>query len=210
VRNVGSQPTGGFGVRLGEGDNTLHTWNVPGLSPLHGGNDSADVSFLWSPVASGDRQLAFVADSNDQVAEPCDSNNVMQYTVDLPPYTDLAVRAASATPAAPTSSTTTIRLAAEIVNRGGLGAPDNQIVVKFWDGTPEAGGRLLRTATLSRAAGQVATVAHDWVDFSPGVHEVVIEVLPATGETRLDNNRQSVTVIVPSGDNYLFMPRIRL
>lgn len=209
VRNLGTLAVGPFRIRLSDNNGALQSWDVPGLSAIHGGNDSVDVSLLWTPVIASERQLTLVADSDGHVAEPCDSNNALQSPVSPPPYTDLALRNTHATPAAPTAATTTIRLATEVINLGGRGASDNQIVVKFWDGAPGAGGVLLHTRTLLRGqVQQVALVEYDWTGFSPGEHQVTVEVLAASGESALENNRQTVTVAIPAGNQFVYVPAI--
>lgn len=209
VRNVGTLPAGPFAIRLSDDSGAVQSWQVAGLSGIHGGNDSVELNFLWTPVLAGNRQLALVADSEGHIVEPCDANNVLQTPVAPPPYTDLALRNTRAAPAAPTSTTTTIRLSTELINLGGQGAQNNQLTVRFWDGAPEAGGVLLHTATVARGqAQQAALVEYAWTSFSPGEHLVVVEATAAAGETALANNRQSVTVIVPTGSQFVFVPAV--
>lgn len=207
VRNLGNRAAGSFGVRLASDATTVQQWQVPGLSPRHGGNDTFTVDHSWRSVITGQRTLTLIADSAGQVGEPCDPNNTASLVLTAPPVTDMTVTNLATTPAVITGNTTALRLAADVSNLGARGTAAGQVVVRFWDGQPGAGGVLLHSRTIQRGSNaNLTTVNYDWQGFSRGRHIVVVEVAPVTEETNLANNRQQLEIFIPHGQNFAYVP----
>jgi hypothetical protein len=113
------------------------------------------------------------------------------------------------TPPVPTGAATTLRLTAEVANLTSAGAADDQIVVRFWDGIPEAGAVLLDTQVITRGVNATVTpVIFDWQGFASGEHTVVVEVAAAAEETNLANNRRQTDFFVPYGQRFNYFPRV--
>jgi hypothetical protein len=94
-----------------------------------------------------------------------------------------------------------------VLNLTAAGTADSQVIVRFWDGQPGAGGVLLHTRTIARGSNaNITPVFYDWQGFAPGTHTVVVEVAPAADESGLANNRQHISFFVPYGENFTFMP----
>jgi hypothetical protein len=207
VQNMGDRPTGSFWVRLDSNGAMLQQWQVPGLSPRHGGNDRFWVDHSWQTQVPAPPQLTLQADLAGQVGEPCDPNNTLTFTFPAVQQPDLAVASLAMTPATPTGNTTSIRLSATAANLTAQGTSDDRVRVRFWDGEPGAGGTLLHTHVIERGSNaNVTTVSYDWQGFAPGPHTVVIEVAPATDETGVANNRQQISFFVPQGQNFIYVP----
>ena len=208
VRNLGTLSTSPFQIKLSEGTADLNTWQAPGLSAQHGNNNSFELNYQWSVMFAGNKSLTLTADSSNHVIEPCDSNNVMVALLAPPQSPDLVLRNLRATPSTPTSSTTMIRLSADVANLGGQGSPDQAITVRFWQGAAGSGS-LLHTVQIPRGQAQtVAEASYEWRNFLPGEHLITVEVLPASGKSTVANNQKTVTVIVPTGDNFVHLPVI--
>ncbi len=204
---MGDRPTGSFWVRLDSNSAMLQQWQVPGLSPRHGGNDRVLIDHSWQAQITAPPQLTLQADLAGQVGEPCDPNNTRTFTFPTIQQPDLAVASLAMTPAILTGSTTSIQLSATAANFAAHGTSDNQVRVRFWDGEPGAGGTLLHTRVIERGSNaNVTTVSYDWHGFAPGPNTVVVEVAPATDETGLANNRQRISFFVPYGQNFIYVP----
>lgn len=209
VRNRGNQASGFFDALLADDTRTIEQWQVAGLSEAHGGNDSFDIDMTWEPVVTGDRVLTLTADSSGIIDEPCDPNNVQTATLVAPPFVDLALSNLTVTPRYPDHRTNAIRIDVDLANLGSQGMTSDRIVVSFWDGNPDQGGRLLYIETLLPGQNlRRASVSYRWQDFSPGRHEVFALVTPRTNDLRISNNRQSLEVIIPDGDHIRFFPLI--
>lgn len=207
IRNLGNRAAGSFVVRLDSDNAIVRQWQVAGLSPRYGGNDSFTADHSWQAVMTGPRTLTLTADSAGQVGEPCDPNNMVSITLSAPPITDLAISNVTMTPAVVTGNTTTLRLTADVSNLGARGTAAGQVVVRFWDGQPGVGGMLLHSRTIQRGSNaNLTTIAYDWQGFTPGPHSVVIEVVPVAEESNQVNNRQQMDIFVPYGQNFAFMP----
>ena len=207
VRNQGNLAASSFWVRLTSDGSTVQQWQVPGLSPRHGGNDTFLVDHRWQSLITGDRTLVLTADSAGQVGEPCDPNNVFSVTLSAPPVTDLSVTNMAMSPAVITGSTSTIRLMADVSNLGARGTAAGQVVARFWDGQPGAGGVLLHTQTIRRgSSANLTTVSFDWQGFTPGQHTVVVEVAQVSEDANPANNRQQLTIFVPYGQSFAYIP----
>lgn len=207
IRNLGNRAAGSFWVRLASDSTTVQQWQVAGLSPRHGGNDTFSVDHSWRAVMTGQRTLTLTADSAGQVGEPCDPNNAASVVLTAAQVTDMTVTNLATTPAVVTGNTTTLRLTADVSNLGARGTAAGQVVVRFWDGQPGAGGVLLHSRTIQRGSNaNLTTVYYDWRGFAPGRHSIVVEVAPVTEETNVANNRQQIEIFVPHGGNYAYMP----
>lgn len=207
VRNLGNRAAGSFWVNLASDGSTVRQWLVPGLSPRYGSNDTFIADHSWQTVVNGPRVLTLTADSAGQVGEPCDPNNTMSVTLSAPPVTDMALSDLAMTPPVVTASTTTLRLTANVANLGARGTAAGQVVVRFWDGQPGAGGVQFHSRTIQRGSNaNLTTVSYDWQGFGPGRHTVVVEVVPVAEETNQANNRQQMDIFVPYGQNFAFMP----
>lgn len=207
VRNLGNRAAGSFGVRLDSDNSIVRQWQVPGLSPRYGSNDSFTVDHSWQATVTGQRNLTLTADSAGQVGEPCDPNNTVSLTLNAPPVTDMAVSDLTMTPSVVTGATTTLRLTADVSNLGARGTAAGQVVVRFWDGQPEAGGVLLHSRPIQRGSNaNVTALFYDWQGFAPGRHSVMVEVVPVAEETNQGNNRQQMDIFVPHGQNFAFVP----
>jgi hypothetical protein len=129
------------------------------------------------------------------------------------PSTDLAVSglttAPSRIPPIPPGTTTTVTLKATLANLGSVGTSAGQILVKFWNGDPAAGGTLIGSQTFVRGnVALPATATVSWPNRSPGVYHVFVTVDPVPEETNLQNNRQNVSIMVPAGEAYVpFTPK---
>ena len=195
VQNMGDRPTGSFWVRLDSNGAMLQQWQVPGLSPRHGGNDRVLIDHSWQAQITAPPQLTLQADLAGQVGEPCDPNNTRTFTFPAIQQPDLAVASLAMTPAILTGSTTSIRLSATAANIAAHGTSDNQVRVRFWDGEPGAGGTLLHTRVIERGSNaNVTTVSYDWRGFAPGPHTVVVE--DSTGHGRDRFGQQPATNFV--------------
>ena len=207
IQNLGNQPAGSFRAGLESNGASLRQWQIAGLAPRNGGNDRVQVEHSWQAVVTTPQLLSLKADIAGQVVEPCDSNNSRSFTLVAAQAPDLAATDLALTPATPTGSTTSIRLSATVLNLTAAGTADSQVIVRFWDGQPGAGGVLLHTRTIARGSNaNITPVFYDWQGFAPGPHTVVVEVAPAADESGLANNRQHISFFVPHGEKFTFMP----
>jgi hypothetical protein len=209
IRNLGNQETAPFQVRLSSTGAPAQQWEAPGLSPRYGGNDTMTVDHTWQVTATNALTVALTADSAGQVNEPCEPNNALAVTLAAAAAPDLALTSLTMTPPVPTGAATTLRLTAEVANLTSAGAADDQIVVRFWDGIPEAGAVLLDTQVITRGVNANLTpVIYDWQGFASGEHTVVVEVAAAAEETNLANNRRQTHFFVPYGQRFNYFPRV--
>lgn len=89
VENIGTGAAGTFNVTLDDGSGTVDEVTVTGLDA----SESTEVKLLWTPPSATDYTLTVTADSNDEVDESNEGNNVMTTGVTaIPvPQTDLIV-----------------------------------------------------------------------------------------------------------------------
>jgi hypothetical protein len=215
VRNVGNASVGSFQVaaKLASGT-SITSWTVPGLAKRFEPGHSLELSYDWQTVISGNRTVRVIVDEADLIPEPCGStNNTRQLQLVAPPSTDLAVSGLTTVPSRippiPPGTTTTVTLKATLANLGSVGTSAGQILVKFWDGDPAAGGTLIGSQTFVRGNVTLpATATVSWPNRSPGVYTVFVTVDPVPEESNLQNNRQNVRIMVPAGVAYVpFTPK---
>lgn len=208
INNQGNAESGAFLTRLSEGASTLRTWNVNSLMQRFQTPSSATVTHDWQPVVTAARTLTLVADGDSRVDDPCRANNTLSATLTPQPFTDLAITDLRTVPTSfppiPPGQTATVRLEADLRNLGSLGTAAGQITVKFWHGSPTAGGVLIHTATLTPSTTTLpAVVAFDWTNRPPGVYEVVVTVDKAPEESVLINNQRAIRIFLPGSVAYL-------
>jgi hypothetical protein len=153
--------------------------------------------------------VRLIVDEADQIVEPCgNANNTRQVQLVAPALTDLALSnprtVPTLLPPIPPGTTTTVTLKADLANLGSVGTAAQQIIVKFWQGDPAAGGTLIGSQILARGNVTLpATVSLVWPDRAPGVYDVYITVDAVSEETNIQNNRQFLRVMVPAGMAFL-------
>ena len=89
VENIGTGDAGTFNVALNDGSGTVDEVTVTGLDAT----ESTEVKLLWTPPSATGYTLTVTADSNDEIDESNEGNNVMTTGVTaIPvPQTDLIV-----------------------------------------------------------------------------------------------------------------------
>ena len=89
VDNIGTGNAGTFNVTLDDGSGTVDEVKVTGLDA----SASTEVKLLWTPPEEINYQLTVTADSNDEIDESNEGNNVMATVVHpiIVPQTDLTV-----------------------------------------------------------------------------------------------------------------------
>ncbi|MFN2167133.1 MAG: hypothetical protein ACK2U9_12835, partial [Anaerolineae bacterium] len=109
----------------------------------------------------------------------------------------------------PTGTTTDLSFQVDLSNVASRGTSADRIVVKLWDGAPEAGGTLVQTETVLRGPGAgPRTLSFEWHGVQPGPHDVIIEVQRVAGESNISNNRIQHPVFIPRGDFFRFLPAV--
>ncbi len=172
---------------------------VPSVSSRYQGQ--ATVSALWTKAGADGMTVVLEADALNQLAESNEANNMLAVTIQLAldlavtaPETDHPARMASAeTPVA-------IPLRARVRSLGGLGA-NTPLTVEFWDGDPNAGGRLIGTDRLEPGSDGLATVV--WPDRYPGRYRVYVRLVGPAGDINPDNNLATGDILVASDRTFL-------
>ncbi len=205
VRNLGETAADAFTVSLYDGDpsagsgQVLSTANIPGVT---GGGISTGTLGV-TLTGEGAHTLYLVADSGSQVTESSETNNTASVTVQIggsQTGADLAVTSMdiTLTPSRPAAGQT-VQIAGHVRNQGTDTAFG--FVVELFDGSPEAGGILIHSETLSLAPGVEQTIAKDWA-IPTGIHaiQVVVDRVNKIVESNETNNRASLAVMTDMVD----------
>lgn len=200
VRNNGGVPAKDVLVRF-----TLSTGLVlgerklPSLDPAK----TLVVSIPWRALPGG-AKLVVILDPDNTVKESNETNNRVEADLKLPGTrgTDLAVTSfgLSLTPT-PAAKGQKVELAARVYN---LGQNDvKQVLVSFFRGDPQKGGKALGSATiatLAKGKSEVAKVNHVLVQEGDFDLTVVVDPYDAIAEASEDNNTASRKISVTRRD----------
>jgi subtilase family serine protease len=176
VRNIGETTVDETFVSLYDGDPTQGGVYLDG-APLYGlaGGSSRTGTFGVTLSEAGSHALYVVVDSNDQVSEISETNNIATCAVQVggtQQMADLSIRSADIvlTPSRP-SAGETVEIVATVRNGGTESADD--FTVEFFDGAPESGGTLIHSQVVSLAPGEEQSVIANW-SVSAGIHDLFV------------------------------------
>ena len=102
-----------------------------------------------------------------------------------------------------------------VCKAGGLGVMVQNIIagtsawIEFYDGDPQAGGRLIGTRKLYAEANSQNQTGLEWVPGSPGEHTIYTRVSAVnTYEANTSNNQTTMTIQVEAGTCPIFLPML--
>ncbi|MHB8873715.1 MAG: CARDB domain-containing protein, partial [Myxococcaceae bacterium] len=210
ITNEGGGPAGAFWVELFVGDPAqggVRFARLPVAQVLAGASQSVSAPFDANFV--GERSIVVKVDSDSEVSEFDEDDNlaVIRTTPDTIP--DLSVSAAdiSPTPDFPKEGDV-VSVAVWVSNLGGQDAA--QVGVELYLGAPEAGGTPLGTATLGMVGAggrEQATFGFDTAGRQGGQGLVaIVNQARAVTESRYDNNRAERQVVVQDANLALSNP----
>jgi hypothetical protein len=210
IVNRGIAASGPFTVQMIEGASVQGSWPVGGLAKRFDAGDRVTIAGAWQTVVSGNRTVTLTADNPQQTADNCRANNVRSATLEVLPFTDLAVANVRTNPRllspAPGGGTMTPAIQADVLNLGSQGTQASQIRVQFWDADvdPASPTALLKTFVLEPGlAPGLLTLTYEWPNLSPGIYNVAVTVDGAPEDANLGNNRQTLRFMVPAANVYL-------
>lgn len=215
LSNRGNIASGPFDVTFRAGSGALlATQPFTGLPQRYEPGFETTLSHDWQIVTTSPRGMRIIVDENNQVAEPCNTNNEAFVQIATVPGTDLALSNLRTDPAllppTPPGTTTTFNLQVDLRNLGTTGTAASQVQVKFWNGDPNAGGVLIGSQVLNPGGAPVPlTVSLAWSDVSPGRYSVYAVVEPVAEETNLQNNTISAQILLPGSVAHLPIVRYR-
>lgn len=196
--------------------NKTFDYLLSATDPVHGDpNDGYRLIQRFSWFSTDDTQFNGRLFEPDTKARTAIGDNYAAYTAQIAEKADFYISRVVTDPSGPISplEPVTLTLQATVANSGNTQAA-YQVVVRFYDGNPEAGGQQIgadRTVSLA-GCGDNRTATVTWPAVPPGVHLVWVRVTPVDGDAPEQdadkaNNTFVRTVLV--ADNGLYLPVIQ-
>ncbi len=201
IRNLGESPAGEFDIALYDGQpggTPLQTVHISGLNGTEVRTGSLGVTL----TGNGAHTLYLVADSGNAVTEISETNNigtVMIQVGGIQKYADLAAGRMQIMPSRPHANDV-VAITAFVSNQGYEEA--GSFTVELFDGSPDAGGTLIQSQTVSSlASGATFTITANWT-ISSGIHDVylIADRTNQISETNEANNAASVKIMTDMVD----------
>ncbi|MBN1425509.1 hypothetical protein JXA88_13225 [Candidatus Fermentibacteria bacterium] len=196
IRNRSIDVAPGFTVVLTDSTGA-DTHRVPGLD----GQRTTNLLWYLSPSAPGVMGLTLEIDSDEEVAEACENNNVLFVAVSIATPWDLAVTEADlqrVDPSQPFVSWDSLAVAITVHNEGDETSPP--ALVECYDGLPEASGILWRSLQTDSIAPHASQTLGAWwpSGTTPGFHVMAVLIDPKEelAEWHRSNNRATRTIEV--------------
>jgi hypothetical protein len=174
-----------------------------------GDNNRLVQRFAWYSVDDKVNHNGFLFDANLPVASSRTAmgDNFAAYTDAVSDTVDFYLDEVTVlgTPPPASSGATTITLQAVIGNSGNLAA-DTPATVRFYNGDPNSGGKLIGTAQAIslEGCGEQTKVQVEWGGVAPGNYTVYAQV--STWENELDRTNNQASTPVTFADAHLYMP----
>ena len=177
--------------------------------------DQVLVNFSWTPQNTGNYQIEFKIDPQELIIEIDEENN--NQTIRLNFFADVAISEPKFSNTNPTEGDK-ITITVSIENKGNVDIRSS-FTVKFYDGPPNADGRLINEITvfneLPIPVDDEIDISTDWVVKGVGLHTIYVEANPQIDfkESDYENNlvQRSIEVLgepEEEGDSNLFIALI--
>lgn len=198
VTNVGGVAAGPFHMAFFQGDTShlVAKSAVPGLAP----GAAAAVSASYAVASDADLVVLAQADSDLEVDEHDESDNMVARTIPVLGAPDLVLDSGAIAPSnAFPRQNEAVTVTVTVRNEGGQQARPS--TVSLYDGAPESGGVLIGASGLaSLDAGTASDASFTWKPGTLGSHELVAIVTATGTEARTDNNRAERSIAVQNVD----------
>jgi len=190
IWNKGDEDANNFQAELWAGTTKIGTVDVASVKA----KKSANISFDWTPSASGNIDLDVVLDPSNTIQEYTKANNSAKITVTVTtPRADLAIAASDITVPGQVPIVSNQPIKAKVHNNGNKAA--SKVVVRFLDGSSKIGKDVTFDSVDQGATVEATTV---WNPTTIGSHTINVNVDPDGNITEIskNNNQASVNVNV--------------
>ena len=171
VTNSGTADVSAFIVKLYDNNTQVAKINLTGLAS----GASTPVTFNWTPTTTGNHVLAITADTNNEITESNETNNLISTEVSVNPSTQPDLTVTNLQISTNPTIGTTYPVIVTVTNQGTVNA--DAFTVKLYDNNTQ----IAKINLTELAAGASTDVTFNWLTYTTGTHNLSI-IADANGQ----------------------------